>query len=86
MTAIHQNHDYVHIAKDVQGMVVDQQTKRNEELSGGLANMLIMKDRTHVLDKNGIHVALENMEIYTDRSNFIFWYAHFLKKWVLFSK
>ena len=41
VTAIHQNHDYVHIAKDVQGMVVDQQTKRNEELSGGPANMLI---------------------------------------------
>jgi len=57
VTAIHQNHGYSHIEMGPQGHVIDPQTKINEELAGGSAHMLIMRDRTHILTPNGLKPA-----------------------------
>ena len=57
VTAVHQNHSYAHIQKGPEGDVTDPQTKINEELAGGGAHVLIMKDRTHVLTPGGLKPA-----------------------------
>ena len=57
VTAIHQNHGYTHIEKNLQGEIVDPQTKINEMLAGGSAHMLIMRDRTHILTPRGLKPA-----------------------------
>tara|TARA_Y100000588_G_C14072746_1_gene846516 strand:+ start:98 stop:1024 length:927 start_codon:yes stop_codon:yes gene_type:complete len=57
VTAVHQNHDYTHISMAIGGMVDDPQTNHNSILSGGPSRMLIMKDRTHILNADGIKPA-----------------------------
>ena len=62
--AIHQNHDYGHIQKRSDGYVDDPQTRQNELLSGGPDNMLIIKDRTHILTQYHIKPARDLWRIW----------------------
>lgn len=51
---IHQDHDYSHHPDGQMGIMYGIEAQRNVELAGNRAQRFILKDRTHILNKNGI--------------------------------
>lgn len=52
VTAVHQNHDYSHVAGGAAEVWSGEEAARNFELAGGLQNLRFIDDATHVLTPN----------------------------------
>ena len=52
--SVHQNHDYSHHPEGAEGIGRRLEAARNRELVGGKPYFFTIRDRTHILTKNGI--------------------------------
>lgn len=58
VTAIHQNHDYLHHPQGEGGVWQGAEAKRNQEMTGGPRYAFTLADVTHVLTPSGLRLAL----------------------------
>jgi hypothetical protein len=59
ITAIHQNHDYVHFENRV-AKKKSLEAQRNRELAGGFHHLHTLRDSTHRLTEDGVRFSLSN--------------------------
>ena len=54
VTSVHQNHDYSHVPQGEVGVGRGIEAQRNREMAGGKPYFFTIRDRTHVLSRDGM--------------------------------
>ena len=62
--AVHPNHDYSHHPDGARGIFSGVEYEHNRELAAGRSQMLIIKDRTHVLKPRGLRRSLDGWRLW----------------------
>lgn len=74
ITAVHQNHDYLHHADGAEGVWKGPESKYNSGLSGTVKHAFSIADATCVLTKNGLRAALDFAYIWRRVYTLSLWY------------
>jgi len=64
VVSVHQNHDYSHHPQGVLGVGRGLEAARNREMVGGKPYFFIIKDRTHVLTREGLKQPMDGWRLW----------------------